>query len=41
MCGEIAHLQFNALAVVGAIGVFFTIYLYERLAMQSENLYKQ
>lgn len=45
MSSEIEHLQFNMLAVVGAIGVFFSaffaIYLYERLAMQSKKLYEQ
>lgn len=45
MSSEIEHLRFNALAVVGAIGVFFSaffaIYLYERLAIQSKILYDQ
>lgn len=45
MSSEIEHLRFNALAVVGAIGVFFSaffaIYLYERLAVQSKKLYDQ
>ncbi len=45
MSSEIEHLRFNALAVVGAIGVFFSaffaIYLYERLAIQSAKLYDQ